>query len=105
MDMKRDYYEDIELFSSGTILGWSVALIIFLFTLPLYLPSYNIYLLNIILVNVILAVGLNILVGNTGQISPGHAGFFAISAYGNSGNVFERSLCLFSFKQYVRRLR
>lgn len=84
MDMKRDYYEDIELFSSGTILGWSVVLIIFLFTLPLYLPSYNIYLINIILVNVILAVGLNILVGNTGQISLGHAGFFAIGAYGTA---------------------
>jgi branched-chain amino acid transport system permease protein len=105
MDMKRDYYEDIELFSSGTILGWSMALLIFLFTLLLYLPSYNIYLINIILVNVILAVGLNILVGNTGQISLGHAGFFAIGAYGNFGNPFERSLCLLFFKQYVRRLR
>ena len=84
MDMKRAYYEDIELFSSGTVLVWSLALIIFLFTLPLFLPSYNIYLINIILVNVILAVGLNILVGNTGQISLGHAGFFAIGAYGTA---------------------
>lgn len=84
MDMKRDYYEDIELFGSTTIFIWSVILIIFLFTLPLYLPSYNIYLINIILVNIILAVGLNILVGNTGQISLGHAGFFAIGAYGTA---------------------
>src|SRR5208337_3670778 len=81
MDMKRGYYEDIELFSSGTILVWSLAFLIFLFTLPLYIPSYNIYLLNIILVHIILAVGLNILVGYTGQISLGHAGFFAIGAY------------------------
>ncbi|HPR55027.1 MAG TPA: branched-chain amino acid ABC transporter permease, partial [Deltaproteobacteria bacterium] len=84
MDMKRDYYEDIELFSSGTILFWSVAFLVLLFTLPLYIPSYNIYLLNIILVHVILAVGLNILVGYTGQISLGHAGFFAIGAYGTA---------------------
>ncbi|HQG64230.1 MAG: branched-chain amino acid ABC transporter permease [Smithella sp.] len=84
MDMKRDYYEDVELFKSGTILFWSVALLIFLFTLPIYIPSYNIYLLNIIMVNIILAVGLNILVGYTGQISLGHAGFFAIGAYGTS---------------------
>jgi branched-chain amino acid transport system permease protein len=84
MDMKRDYYEDIELFSSGTVLVWSAAFLIFLFTLPLYIPSYNIYLLNIILVYVILAVGLNILVGYTGQISLGHAGFFAIGAYGTA---------------------
>lgn len=81
MDMKRDYYEDIELFSSGTILFWSVAFLILLFTLPLYIQSYYIYLINIILVHVILAVGLNILVGFTGQISLGHAGFFAIGAY------------------------
>ena len=84
MDMKRDYYEDVKLFKSGTILFWSAVLLIFLFTLPIYLPSYNIYLLNIIMVNVILAVGLNILVGYTGQISLGHAGFFAIGAYGTS---------------------
>ena len=84
MDMKRDYYEDIELFKSGTVLFWSILLLLFLFTLPLYMPSYNIYLFNIILVNVILAVGLNILVGYTGQISLGHAGFFAVGAYGTS---------------------
>jgi len=82
--MKRDYYEDVELFKSRTILAWSIVLLIFLFTLPIYLPSYNIYLLNIIMVNIILAVGLNILVGYTGQISLGHAGFFAIGAYGTS---------------------
>lgn len=84
MDIKRNYYEDIELFSSGTILVWSIVLLVFLLTLPLYLPSYNIYLFNIIMVHVILAVGLNILVGYTGQISLGHAGFFAIGAYGTA---------------------
>jgi branched-chain amino acid transport system permease protein len=84
MDMKRDYYEDIEIFSSGTILFWSAAFLILLFTLPIYIPSYYIYLINIILVHVILAVGLNILVGFTGQISLGHAGFFAIGAYGTA---------------------
>jgi len=82
MDMKREYYEDIELIGSGVVLFWSAAFLIFLFTLPIYMPNYYIYLLNIIIVNVILAVGLNILVGYTGQISLGHAGFFAIGAYG-----------------------
>jgi branched-chain amino acid transport system permease protein len=32
-------------------------------------------------INVIVAIGLNILVGYTGQISLGHSGFFAIGAY------------------------
>ncbi|MBN1662665.1 MAG: branched-chain amino acid ABC transporter permease [Deltaproteobacteria bacterium] len=84
MDMKRDYYEDIELFKSGTILFWSVAFLVFLFTLPLYTESYTMFLLKLIMVHVILAVGLNILVGYTGQISLGHAGFYAIGAYGTA---------------------
>jgi ABC-type branched-subunit amino acid transport system permease subunit len=84
MDMKRDYYEDIQLFKSRVVLFWSAAFLLFLFTLPLYLPQYHFYLLNLILVHVILAVGLNILVGYTGQISLGHAGFFAIGAYGTA---------------------
>ncbi|MGC9323463.1 MAG: branched-chain amino acid ABC transporter permease [Desulfomonilia bacterium] len=84
MDMKRDYYEDIEIFSSNTVLAWSVAFLIFLFVLPFLVGNYYIYLSNVILVHVILAVGLNILVGYTGQISLGHAGFFAIGAYGTA---------------------
>ncbi len=84
MDMKREYYEDIQLFKSGVVLFWSVAFFILLFTFPVYLPNYYIYLLNIIMVHIILSVGLNILVGSTGQISLGHAGFFAIGAYGTA---------------------
>jgi branched-chain amino acid transport system permease protein len=84
MDMKRDYYEDIRLFKSRVVLFWSAAFLLFLLTLPLYLPQYHFYLLNLIMVHVILAVGLNILVGYTGQISLGHAGFFAIGAYGTA---------------------
>jgi branched-chain amino acid transport system permease protein len=84
MDMKRDYYEDIQVFESRVVLFWSVLFLLFLFTLPLYIPSYHFYLLNLIMVHVILAVGLNILVGYTGQISLGHAGFFAIGAYGTA---------------------
>lgn len=84
MDMKRDYYEDVQLFESKVVLFWSVVLLLFLFTLPLYVPSYRFSLFNLVLVHVILAVGLNILVGYTGQISLGHAGFFAIGAYGTT---------------------
>jgi len=81
MDMKREYYEDIELFSSGTILFWTVVLLVALVAAPFFLSTYHIYLFNLILVHVIVAVGLNILVGSTGQIALGHAGFFAIGAY------------------------
>jgi len=84
MDMKRDYYEDIQLFESGVVVCWTVAFLLFLFTLPIYTPSFYLFLINLVMVHVILAVGLNILVGSTGQISLGHAGFFAIGAYGTA---------------------
>lgn len=84
MDMKRDYYEDIQLFKSNVVLFWTAVLLLALFTFPFYAQNYYIYLFNIIMVHVILAVGLNILVGSTGQISLGHAGFFAIGAYGTA---------------------
>jgi branched-chain amino acid transport system permease protein len=81
MDMKRAYYEDIELFKSGTIVFWTIVFLAVLFTFPLYLSNYYLYLFSLMMVYVIVAVGLNILVGSTGQISLGHAGFFAIGAY------------------------
>jgi branched-chain amino acid transport system permease protein len=84
MDMKRDYFEDVQLFESKVVLFWSGALLLLLLVIPFFSPKYYIFLLNIILVHVILAVGLNILVGYTGQISLGHAGFFAIGAYGTA---------------------
>ena len=48
---------------------------------PLILPTYYLYLLNLILINIILALGLNVLTGNSGQISLCHSSFMAIGAY------------------------
>ena len=90
MDMKRDYYEDIRLLGSGVSMFWFLALIAFLLILPFLIPNYYIFMANYMAVNVIVAVGLNILVGYTGQISLGHAGFFAIGAYMTS--LFMNSL-------------
>ena len=81
MDMKRDYYEDIQLLDSKVLWFWFMVLIASLITLPFLVPSYYIYIANYMAVNIIVTVGLNILVGYTGQISLGHAGFFAIGAY------------------------
>ncbi len=86
MDIKRNYYEDIELFKSNTILVWSILFLIFLALLPWLILKYHllglsIYIVNLITVHAIVAVGLNILVGFTGQISMGHAGFFALGAF------------------------
>ncbi len=81
MDMKRDYYEDIRLFSTYTVLIASCLFFVCLGILPFFVGEYTLYIVNLIAINSIVAIGLNILVGYTGQISLGHAGFFAIGAY------------------------
>ena len=82
MDKKRNYYEDVAFISSGVVCFWFIALLVFLYSFPFVVENYYIYLANYIAINVIVAAGLNLLVGYTGQISMGHAGFFAIGAYG-----------------------
>jgi len=81
MDMKRDYYEDIQLLDSRVLWIWFLVLLASLAVLPFVIPNYYIYMVNFMAINVIVTVGLNILVGYTGQISLGHAGFFAIGSY------------------------
>lgn len=82
MDMKRDYYEDVQLCTSGVVVFWLAALLIGLAVFPFFATSYTIYMANFMAINVIVVIGLNILVGYAGQVSLGHAGFFAIGAYG-----------------------
>jgi branched-chain amino acid transport system permease protein len=81
MDMKRDYYEDVQFFRSGVTLFWFIVLMAFLALYPFLFKNYYVYVANYMAINVIVAIGLNILVGYTGQISLGHSGFFAIGAY------------------------
>lgn len=81
MDMKRDHYEDFQLFKSRTVLVSTLLFLAFLALLPFLVGEYALYVINLIAIHCIVAVGLNILVGYTGQISLGHAGFFAIGAY------------------------
>ncbi len=100
MDIKRNYYEDIELFKSKTVLVWTILFLIFLAFLPAFIKKFHLlglslYIVNLITVHAIVAVGLNILVGYTGQISMGHAGFFAIGAFTSVILVSRWSLPLF----------
>ncbi|MGO9566391.1 MAG: branched-chain amino acid ABC transporter permease [Desulfomonilaceae bacterium] len=79
--MKRHYYEDVQLFKTNTALALTVIFLAVLASLPFLVGNYTLYVLNLIAIHAIVAIGLNILVGYTGQISLGHAGFFAIGAY------------------------
>jgi branched-chain amino acid transport system permease protein len=81
MDMKRHYYEDVQLFKTNTVLALTILFLAVLAYLPFVVGDYTLYVLNLIAIHSIVAIGLNILVGYTGQISLGHAGFFAIGAY------------------------
>jgi branched-chain amino acid transport system permease protein len=48
---------------------------------PWLAPRYFVFLASLILVNAVVALGLNLLSGYTHQLSFGHAGFLAIGAY------------------------
>lgn len=48
------------------------------------LGGYPVYLLSLAMINIIAAVGLNLLTGNSGQISLCHSSFMAIGAYGST---------------------
>jgi branched-chain amino acid transport system permease protein len=82
MDRKRSYYEDVQLFTSGVVVFWFVVFMVFLAFFPFLFKNYYVYVANYMAINVIVVIGLNLLVGYTGQISLGHAGFFALGAYG-----------------------
>jgi branched-chain amino acid transport system permease protein len=82
--MKRNYYEDIRLFRYQSTFYWYLALVVGLFILPLILDEYTLSQLTFISIYSIATVGLMLLTGYTGQISLGHAAFFAIGSYASA---------------------
>jgi branched-chain amino acid transport system permease protein len=79
---REDYAQELTIFETdyGRIcLG--LFLIALFFAAPFFLSGYMLYILNTIGIAAIAAVGLNILVGYTGQISLGHGAFFGVGAY------------------------
>jgi branched-chain amino acid transport system permease protein len=79
---KTSYAADMALYPLP-IAKWAVAAFAGLFIVfaPLTLGEYYISILNLILIAVVGALGLNILVGYTGQISIGHGAFMSVGAY------------------------
>ncbi|MFC1822894.1 branched-chain amino acid ABC transporter permease [Thermodesulfobacteriota bacterium] len=60
---------------------WIIVVICFVAALPLFVGKYVTYVANLMGIAIIVAVGLDILLGLTGQISLGHAAFIAVGAY------------------------
>ena len=79
---KTSYAADMALYPLP-IARWTVAIILVLFAvvIPLSLHDYYLSIINLSLIAIVGALGLNILVGYTGQISVGHAAFMSVGAY------------------------
>ncbi|MCL4768236.1 MAG: branched-chain amino acid ABC transporter permease [Hyphomicrobiaceae bacterium] len=66
------------------IVPWLIGIVVLL-PLPLLMPNaYQQYIVNVILINIILAVGLNIVKGFAGQVTVGHIAIAAIGAYSSA---------------------
>ncbi len=70
----------MQLSGKWKILGWISALVVLLI-MPLFLGKYSVFLLSLLSIYALVSLGLNLLMGYTGQIAAGHAGFLAIGAY------------------------
>ena len=60
---------------------WAVALIVVALALPFVLSNFRLFQFTLVFVNAIALLGLNVLTGYNGQISLGHAAFYAVGAY------------------------
>jgi branched-chain amino acid transport system permease protein len=80
--LKTTYEADMALYPLP-IARWTVAglAVLFVVVLPLAVHEYYLSIVNLASIAVIGALGLNILVGYTGQISIGHGAFMSVGAY------------------------
>lgn len=81
MELRESYSKDIRIFDKFYKWGWLAILGAGVVVISQTGGDYVAYMLNLIFINIIAAVGLNILTGFTGLISLGHAAFMAIGAY------------------------
>lgn len=79
---KTTYAADMELFPLPITKVTMVAIgVLFFGVFPMFMSDYYLSIINLCAIAVVGALGLNILVGYTGQISVGHAAFMSVGAY------------------------
>ncbi|MBX9991212.1 branched-chain amino acid ABC transporter permease [Phreatobacter oligotrophus] len=78
---KTRYEQDIELFQHGGKVFWYGLLMAVLLIAPVFASPYVLTQLSQVCIYAIVAVGLMLLAGFTGQLSLGHAAFMAVGAY------------------------
>jgi branched-chain amino acid transport system permease protein len=81
-NFKERYEQEIAIFETdfGRVWLW-VGMLLLLGVVPFLAGPYTLYIINNIGIAAIAAIGLNILIGYTGQISLGHGAFFGVGAY------------------------
>jgi branched-chain amino acid transport system permease protein len=81
MDLIESYEEELKLIRKPWTKVWVAALLAGLLLLPWYAAEHMTYVATIILIYCVGVQGQNLLIGYTGQISFGQAGFLAIGAF------------------------
>jgi len=81
MDLIESYREELKLIRRPWTKIWISACVLAVVLLPLYMPEHVVYLATVIAIWTIGVQGQNLLIGYTGQISFGQAGFLAIGAF------------------------
>ena len=81
-NLKQSYEEELTIFETDfgrSCLG--IGLIVLMTVVPFLGSAYFLYIVNTMGIYAIAAIGLNLLIGYTGQISLGHGAFFGVGAY------------------------
>jgi len=81
MDLIESYREELQLIRKPWTRIWVSAIVIAVLLLPWYSPEHVVYIATLICIYAVGVQGQNLLIGYTGQISFGQAGFLAIGAY------------------------
>jgi len=81
-NFNETYDQELTIFETdyGRLSMW-IGLILLFAVVPFISSAYLLYIINIIGIYAIAAIGLNLLIGYTGQISLGHGAFFGVGAY------------------------
>ena len=81
-NFREHYSQELTVFTTDFGRLWAAIGIMLLMTAVPWLASpYMLYIINTVGIAAIAAIGLNILIGFTGQISLGHGAFFGVGAY------------------------
>jgi branched-chain amino acid transport system permease protein len=81
-NFRESYYQELSIFETDFGRLWMIIGLVVLFgVIPFISSTYILFVVNTIGIYSIAAMGLNILIGYTGQISLGHGAFFGVGAY------------------------